>query len=106
MNVDCAVDSPRFLETVVLRHSQDISAAAWLTASAASPGCLVTFGPAVFEAYARLRYIPDPDQPGMSEADVPLADDHPTDIEQARIVKLSDQIAAADEPDVLPRGRC
>ncbi|HEY9522136.1 MAG TPA: hypothetical protein VIR33_02765 [Thermopolyspora sp.] len=80
------VNQPQFLETVVLQRSEDTSAAAWLTASDASPECLITFGPAVFEAYARLRYIPDPDEHGMSEADVQLADDHPTDIEQARTV--------------------
>lgn len=82
----------------MLQHSEDTSAAAWLTASDASPEFLITFGPAVFEAYARLRYIPDPDEPRMSEADVALADDHPTDIEQARTVlrELAGDTRSAD----------
>lgn len=65
---------------------EDLSAARWLTGTDAGPPRLVTFGPAAFEAYARLRYIPDPDRPGLGEADVELPDDHPSDIEQARIV--------------------
>lgn len=70
-----------------------MSPAVWLETSDASPERLITFGPAVFEAYARLRYIPDPVRPQMSEADVELAEDHPTDIEQARTVlrALADQ---------------
>jgi hypothetical protein len=65
---------------------QDLSAADWLTSTDADPLRLITFGPAAFEAYARLRYIPDPDGPGMSESDVLVPEDHPSDIEQARIV--------------------
>jgi hypothetical protein len=65
---------------------QDLSAADWLTSTDADPLRLITFGPAAFEAYARLRYIPDPDRPELSESDVLLPEDHPSDIEQARIV--------------------
>ncbi|HEX7662511.1 MAG TPA: hypothetical protein VF444_23855 [Pseudonocardiaceae bacterium] len=83
----------------MLRRSEDTSAAAWLTASDASPERLITFGPAGFEAYARLRYIPDPDMSGMSEADVQLPDDHLSDITQARIVllALADYTQAAND---------
>ncbi|WP_229789306.1 hypothetical protein [Pilimelia terevasa] len=48
------------------------------------PGQLITFGPAGFEAYARLRFIPDPIRPGQQEADVEVGDDHLLDIEQTR----------------------
>lgn len=65
---------------------EDLSAAGWLASTHADPLRLVTFGPAAFEAYGRLRYVPDPDEPGLCEADVLLPDDHPSDIEQARTV--------------------
>lgn len=65
---------------------RDLSAADWLMRSTADPTRLVTFGPAVFTAYARLRYIPDPDGPGLAEADVLLPEDHRSDVEQARTV--------------------
>jgi hypothetical protein len=45
---------------------------------------LISFGPAGYEAYARLRFIPDPSRPGQAEADVKVPDDHPSDISQAR----------------------
>jgi hypothetical protein len=45
---------------------------------------LILFGPAGYEAYARLRYIPDPSRPGQAEADVELPENHPSDITQAR----------------------
>jgi hypothetical protein len=65
---------------------EDVSAADWLASSGADPLRLITFGPAGFEAYARLRYIPDPTGPGLAESDVELPDDHLSDIEQARRV--------------------
>lgn len=65
---------------------RDLSAADWLASTNADPVRLITFGPAVFEAYGRLRYVPDPDAPGLSEADVFLPEDHPSDIRQAQIV--------------------
>ncbi|WUH91015.1 hypothetical protein OG900_13495 [Streptomyces sp. NBC_00433] len=67
----------------------DLSAASWLTAADADPMRLITFGPAGFPAYARLRFIPDPAGPGMSEADAVLPDDHPSEIEQSRTVLLA-----------------
>jgi hypothetical protein len=44
---------------------------------------LITFGPAGFEAYARLRYIPDPTRPGQQEHEADIPDDHPLDALQA-----------------------
>ncbi|SHK78795.1 hypothetical protein [Actinacidiphila paucisporea] len=72
-----------------MHRLQDLSAADWLSATDARPMRLITFGPAGFPAYARLRFIPDPAGPGLSEADAELPDDHPSDIEQARTVLLA-----------------
>jgi len=69
---------------VVLQHSEDLSAAAWLSQTDASPEHLITFGPSTFPAYARLRYLPDPDRPGMAEADAQVPPGHVTDINAAR----------------------
>jgi len=66
-----------------------VSAADWLAATNVDPVRLITFGPAAFDAYGRLRYVPDPDVPGLSEADVFLPEDHPSDIRRARIVLKS-----------------
>jgi hypothetical protein len=76
---------------------EDLSAAGWLSGTNADPLRLITFGPAAFEAYGRLRYIPDPDESGLFEADVLLPDDHPSGIEQARIVlkALAEQTRSA-----------
>jgi hypothetical protein len=67
-----------------LRFSPDTAAADWLVRSGTPDLQLITFGPAVFAAYARLRFLPDPDWPGMKEAHAEVPDDHPTDIEQTR----------------------
>jgi hypothetical protein len=68
---------------VTLRHAADDSAARWI--STLSFDELTTFGPPGFEAYARLRYIPDPTTAGQSENDVVgLPDDHLTELDQAR----------------------
>ncbi|MBO4209267.1 hypothetical protein GSF22_25205 [Micromonospora echinofusca] len=45
---------------------------------------MITFGPAGFEAYARLRFIPDPTGPGQSETDADVPTEHPSDVEQTR----------------------
>ncbi|GGM32094.1 hypothetical protein [Micromonospora yangpuensis] len=65
-------------------YCTDLTAADWLLRSAASPMRLITFGPAGFEAYGRLRFIPDPTAPGQDEADADLPDNHPFDLDQAR----------------------
>lgn len=65
-------------------YCQETTAANWLVESVTPAMQLILFGPAGFEAYARLRFIPDPAGPGQEEADVELPDDHPSDIAQAR----------------------
>ena len=67
-----------------LRYSQDVAEADWIARAAAPWEQLVHFGPPVFPAYARLRYIPDPTRPGQDEGDNDLAEDHPLDQQQAR----------------------
>jgi hypothetical protein len=47
----------------------DLSPADWLITSTLPWDQLVTFGPAGFEAYARLRFLPDPAYEGQSETD-------------------------------------
>ena len=69
---------------MALRHSVDPSAARWIAASGTPWPRLVLFGPAGFDAYARLRYIPDPTARARSEADVEVPEDHPRDLVQAR----------------------
>lgn len=70
---------------MTLSRSEDLSAASWLSETDTGPARLITFGPATFPAYARLRYLPDPVRPGMSEADAQVSADHATDIDVARI---------------------
>jgi hypothetical protein len=66
-----------------LRHCTDTSAADWLVNSGTPPEQLITFGPARFESYARLRFIPDPTHPGQQEHEADVPDDHPLDELQA-----------------------
>jgi hypothetical protein len=80
----CIVWSTSPLPKVTLRHCDDLSAANWLSKTDVSPERLITFGPAKFPAYARLRYLPDPVRPGMAEADVQLPVGHAPDIDVAR----------------------
>ena len=63
----------------------DLAAAEWITGSTTPFEQLITFGPAGFAAYARLRFIPDPLEPGQNEADVGLPDDHLHDLVQAQL---------------------
>lgn len=67
-----------------LSYCPDLTAAGWLVRSDTPAGQLITCGPASFEAFARLRFIPDPSGPGQAEADVEVPDGHPSDIAQAR----------------------
>jgi hypothetical protein len=69
---------------MVLVHTTDTAPAAWLVSSRIPWDQLVTFGPAGFAAYARLRYIPDPTSPGQHETDAYISADHPSDASQAR----------------------
>lgn len=61
------------------------SEAHWLGASRVPWWQAVTFGPAGFEAYARLRFIPDPVATGQAESDVELPGTHPSDFDQMRV---------------------
>ena len=69
---------------MALRFCSDPSAANWIARSGTPWSQLVTFGPEGFEAYARLRFIPDPRGPGQDEGDSGIAADHPSDFAQAR----------------------
>jgi hypothetical protein len=69
---------------MVLVHATDTTAAAWLVNSHTPPDQLITLGPAGYEAYARLRYIPDPAYPGQAETDADVAAGHPLWAAQAR----------------------
>lgn len=84
---------------VALQRMDDLAAADWLVRADAEPMRLITFGPPGFEAYARLRFIPDPAWPGLSEADVVLPEDHPSEIEQSRIAlrTLTSRTGAASD---------
>jgi hypothetical protein len=86
------------LVRVELRHCTDTSVADWLVNSRTPPDQLIAFGPAGYEAYARLRYLPDPSYPGQIEADAEIPDDHPLWISQARRA-LSILAAFTDTPD-------
>jgi hypothetical protein len=55
---------------VTLTPCADVSPAAWIAGSELPWQQLVRFGPSAFEAYARLRFLPDPVYAGQSEADV------------------------------------
>lgn len=68
----------------MLRHIADGSAADWLDLSPAGWSDTVGFGPAGFEAYARLRFIPAPEYHGQREND--HDPDPPEDVEALRPV--------------------
>jgi len=72
-----------------LRNVADSSAAEWV--SGLSFHEVTTFGPSGFEAYARLRFIPDPTRVGQREADTEVPYDHLCDLDQAR--RAFDQLA-------------
>ncbi|GAA1430333.1 hypothetical protein GCM10009616_14650 [Microlunatus lacustris] len=65
-----------------LRHVAGAGPAAWISRLTFQEA--TTFGPAGFEAYARLRFIPDPIRPGQSENQVELPARHTSDLDQAR----------------------
>ncbi|UUV31056.1 hypothetical protein NQK81_40940 [Amycolatopsis roodepoortensis] len=51
----------------------DLSPAGWISSSDLPWRRLVTFGPAGFDGYARLRFVPDPAFDGQSESDAVAA---------------------------------
>lgn len=55
---------------MTLTFCRDLSTAAWIVHSELPWQQLVGFGPAGFDAYARLRFLPDPAYPGQSENEV------------------------------------
>lgn len=67
-----------------LYYSTNITEIEFLTQLGNPSGHVIDFGPARFEAYARLRFIPDPEYSGQLEADAQLRKDHPSAIEQSR----------------------
>ena len=67
---------------MALTWTSDTAGADWLGATAASWWQVVQLGPPVFEAYARVRFIPDPVFPGQREGAVDLPEDHPRDLDQ------------------------
>ncbi|WP_018255816.1 hypothetical protein [Salinispora mooreana] len=69
---------------MVLRYTADTAAAAWLATSRTPSEQLITFGPAGYEAYARLRYIPDPTSPDQLEIDADIPADRELWTPQAR----------------------
>lgn len=87
----------------LLLPSGDTEAAGWIAGSATPWEQLVTFGPAGFAAYARLRFIPDPVRPGQAEADVDLPADHLDDLGQTRLAlhRLAAVTGSTDRCHVL-----
>ncbi|GAA3579553.1 hypothetical protein GCM10022197_41360 [Microlunatus spumicola] len=69
---------------MAITWTSDTTGADWLGATGAPWWQVVRFGPPVFEAYARLRYVPDPAFPGQREAEVDRPEDLPPDLQQAR----------------------
>ena len=69
---------------MTLTYCPDTTAASWLVRSGTPATQLMNFGPASFEAFGRLRFIPDPVAPGQDEADADTPAGHPSDITQAR----------------------
>lgn len=67
-----------------LNYCPDTSAADWLVHSGTPGEQLITFGPSGFEAFARLRFIPDPAGPDREEANADIAEGRLSDIEQTR----------------------
>ncbi|WP_433306913.1 hypothetical protein ACQP2F_22075 [Actinoplanes sp. CA-030573] len=59
---------------MTLTFCSDLTAADWIARSDLPWQRLVTFGPGGFDAYARLRLLPDPEHPGQSENDVEAED--------------------------------
>lgn len=65
--------------------SSDRTPAEWIAASEEHWWTLVTLGPPWFDAYARLRFIPDPAYAGQSENEIVRRREVPSDIDQLRI---------------------
>jgi hypothetical protein len=80
-----------------LRVCADVSPAGWIIAGDLPWQRLVTFGPAGFAAYARVRFIPDPIRADQQEIDAdPYAS--PDEVDQWRAL-LQLIAAATEDPD-------
>lgn len=75
-----------YADAMTLRPVRDGSAADWLVEHGRPWPRLSLFGPVQFEAYARLRFVPDPSRPGQSENDHPGSPDLPGEVDQLRAV--------------------
>jgi hypothetical protein len=75
----------------------DLSPADWIVASDVPWPRLVTFGPAGFDAYARVRFIPDPTREGQQESEAD-PDASPDEVDQWRAL-LQLQAAGTEDPD-------
>jgi hypothetical protein len=80
---------------VPLEVCSDLSPADWIVTSDLPWKRLVSFGPAGFAAYARVRFIPDPTHAGQQENEADL-DASPDEIEQWRALL---ELLAADTAD-------
>ena len=69
-----------------LQSCADLSPADWIAGSRLPWGRLVSMGPSGFAAYARLRFIADPQRPGQSENDIEVGPDAPGEHDRLRIV--------------------
>jgi hypothetical protein len=57
-----------------LEYCSDVAPATGIAESDTEAMQLICFGPSGYEAYARVRFIPDPVAPGQAEADAPRPD--------------------------------
>jgi hypothetical protein len=71
---------------VPLTPSTNLQAASWITDTDQDWAELAVFGPADRPGYVRIRLIPDPDRPFMSEADAPSLPGALSDEEQIRLI--------------------
>lgn len=83
----------------MLKRTENVSPADWLVNRSISARQVLHFGPAGFEAYARVRYLPDPDASGRPESEVLSGPPETTDTEVARrtLIHLAAFTEAADE---------
>jgi hypothetical protein len=82
---------------VALTPCADVSAADWITRSDLPWQRLVALGPSGFEAYVRLRFLPDPEYAGQPE--IGAADDAPSehDLLRAALEVLREHTRAVDD---------
>ncbi|HTE72800.1 MAG TPA: hypothetical protein VK640_06335 [Actinomycetes bacterium] len=81
---------------MTLSPSRDASAADWIVRSDLPWARLVTLGPAGFDAYARLRFLPDPVRRGQVEFDL-HPDGRPPDQAARLLAVLAGHTATPDD---------